>query len=326
MVNDTVDNQIVVAERETAPGSQARVAPSINGMHGSNIEVNVHDKPQLPVHENELDMVNDTVDNQIVVEHETAPGSQAQMAPFVNDTDSSSIEVNAHGKSQLPVNENALDMVNNTVDNQTVVTEHEMAPDIGTKAQASETTPARVPIQIVNPLFTSRSKSLQLSQPLACQAPIQTPTSTCMGNTTTMNLLPNLLCPDGTSASCTDTSTDMSASGLTTSITVAQQPASELAGASAAGPVHQDAKRSRKPGKMTTNNSTTARNLCAIEWMEKNRIEKKPVGTRAEFTEYWDNYIKGKPAEEHFNEASAAATAAKKLQKPATDVSKTRRT
>ncbi|KAH8113020.1 hypothetical protein DFH11DRAFT_1878619 [Phellopilus nigrolimitatus] len=202
MVNDTVDNQIVVTEHETAPGSRARMTPSVDSVHGSNAGVDARGKSQLPVDENELDMVNDTVDNQIVVtEHETAPGSRARMTPSVGGMHGSNAGVDARGKSQPPVDENELDMVNDTVDNQTIVTEREVSSDIGTNARASETTPVQVPIQIVNPLLTSFSKPSQLSQPLACHAPTQIPTSTCMDNATTMNLLPNLLCMDNAPAS-----------------------------------------------------------------------------------------------------------------------------
>ncbi|KAJ7336133.1 hypothetical protein DFH08DRAFT_1018388 [Mycena albidolilacea] len=57
------------------------------------------------------------------------------------------------------------------------------------------------------------------------------------------------------------------------------------------------------PGKMTATNSLTPRNLCARDWIPKNRH-----GTRAQFGQYWDG-LANTPEEEYWNTVSASAKA-----------------
>ncbi|KAJ7441242.1 hypothetical protein FB451DRAFT_1441450 [Mycena latifolia] len=65
-----------------------------------------------------------------------------------------------------------------------------------------------------------------------------------------------------------------------------------------AGPSKR-AKKDTTP-KMTTTNHITPRNLCAIEWVSKNRN-----GTRPEYTKYWDS-IKGTNEGQHWIKLAAA--------------------
>ncbi|KAJ7302141.1 hypothetical protein DFH08DRAFT_991767 [Mycena albidolilacea] len=57
------------------------------------------------------------------------------------------------------------------------------------------------------------------------------------------------------------------------------------------------------PGKMTATNSLTLRNLCAHDWIPKNRH-----GTRVQFGQYWDG-LANTPGEEYWNTVSASAKA-----------------
>ncbi|KAJ7836241.1 hypothetical protein B0H14DRAFT_3705330 [Mycena olivaceomarginata] len=60
--------------------------------------------------------------------------------------------------------------------------------------------------------------------------------------------------------------------------------------------------RGPKEPKMTATNSLTARNLCAIEWIDKHH------GSRPAFTAYWNSII-GTTEEQHWNNASSTAKA-----------------
>ncbi|KAJ7836667.1 hypothetical protein B0H14DRAFT_2589570 [Mycena olivaceomarginata] len=60
--------------------------------------------------------------------------------------------------------------------------------------------------------------------------------------------------------------------------------------------------RGPKEPKMTATNSLMARNLCAIEWIDKHH------GSRPTFTAYWNSII-GTTEEQHWNNASSTAKA-----------------